>query len=804
MDVEEELHHLPLEDPLNQRFVLHPSSSSTEDQLTAGSTGRAGSGDGRAEWVPLLTADAGGAGGGEAAAGKRQRAGSDSNTRHEDTATSTSFGLSQRNSSFSNMNVAGDAPRSNSQLNGCGIADEGSPSRARAAARAGPAPVLMESSIRRRRQHSRQASIDMAERDKAALAAVVAAAAAETASNGAPAPSARRFDRTPSYLQPTQSSLRHASVGSDVSMTNSVRRLRLRDNGRGIDAGDDDDLASVASSQWSVRRRRVRPRVLKPAVVAYDARGVGGGRGGGGGGPAVAGASRAALDNGDTAGRGGARVSTSRSAAMLRRPSADGSTVPVAASSPSLTIITVSDDDTGELTKSGVSVSLSPMTSGNRTHRKTLQQRRSSGGRRASGDQASSPDGEQAGESVDGHDEPVPRSTQPVSFDARGSPSAGAGAGRYTSASTATAPSAQERLPPRTPRGDATPRAEQQRQRHDSLGSNAPIPATQLYRLSSGTQPADGAAQYRQQQQQQQQYGSPKDAQVPTRGASLANGSTATHRIGDGRSASPEFDAGRKSSGAGSIDDTPISVLKERANREAERNARREASQPQVPRLALDEITAQRERQRNSGAASYKVVGNAAAAASLADDVETPMSNGSALSDVTVSPMTDTASHGAHGGRSAGSRASEGALHDARPRQTASAQYDRVEDVAVDPSPSVSAANGRRAADPTYDSRGRTAAAQNLKAGGTVAQDTRGRSTSQDRRGAASPLSAGANKAASRSAPAAAAAKTSAARQPAASTAAERRPSSAATAGRGPLPPSAGRRKEDAKCCVVM
>jgi hypothetical protein len=519
----------------------------------------------------------------------------------------------------------------------------------------------------------------------------------------------RAYERTASYMAQTESSLRHASIGSEASITDSIWRLRSRPRGDGDQASD---VASVASSQWSVRRRRVGPRParpverLVPATTTERAQRI---------------AARTALQRPAEAGettnsgevrlranpvvvRGGARVSASRKASIavsddgspnmnaVQRLSLSGS----GAGSPSLTTVTVSDEDTGELTKSGVSVSLSPITPGARSARKSLHHTRlgsSSGGGSISKnvpDFLSSADGDGTVDEYDAQDEPVARATQPVSADGYGAGIRGGGHAAVTLGRSAPGPDKAGR-PPLTPRGDASPRpgvgVGGGVHRSSSLGGAAAVPATTL--TSNTVHRHSSSADYPQQQQQQQRN-SVGDAAVWTRGgASVGNGSgTAIHRVTEGRRTGADYDAvGRKSLGEESVDDTPISVLKERANREAERNARRDANQPVVPRLALGEITAKRDGQRRSMA--YK----AAPSGPCEEASDTLMTGGSVLSDVTVSSMTDSATPHVHGSfRSGRSHAAE--RHGA---------HDEV--VVVDPSPSASAVP-QTTTTTTYDSHG--------------------------------------------------------------------------------------------------
>lgn len=599
--------------------------------------------------------------------------------------------------------------------NGANSEAGGSIARGRSAARAGPAPVLTEASIHRRREHSRQASLDMAAREQLAQFRT-----------------AGGYERTASYMAQTQSSLRHASIGSEASITGSIRRMRRR-------ANDDDasDVASVASSQWSVRRRRVGPRTFKPVAAPVPAtttteraqriaartaaqRGAAAGGEGGENGERLQGVPVVV--------RGGARVAASRKSSVDAGDSSffNGQRLGLSgggAGSGSVTTVTVSDDDTGELNKSGVSVSLSPDTSGPRSARRSMRQsRHNSGaaggagsGSRGGSEFISAADGDFGGDCDDGYDDPLPRATQPMSFDAY--PAARAAGGGRSALAAAPAPDKAGR-PPLTPRGDASPHPGAGGRRNSSLGGAQAIPATQL---TSNTVHRHSNSFDFQQQRLQQRRDSAEDsatasAATGARGnGALANGTTATHRVAEGRRSGAEYDAaaGRKSAGGGAagnddmMDDTPISVLKARAEREAAHNARRDSDPPVVPRLALGEITANREKQRRSS--SYTVASSGAAAAAgggagaghVGYAPQTPMTAGSALSEVTVSSMTDSATPHVGGGGGGGTRSGRGHGSDHR--------ASHVEDVRVDPSPSVSAVqqtkgSGAKAA--TYDSHG--------------------------------------------------------------------------------------------------
>lgn len=569
----------------------------------------------------------------------------------------------------------------------CMSSDGGSVAHGRIAARAGPAPVLSETSIRRKREHSCQASLDMAAKEQARMG------------NGGQ----RAYERTASYMAQTESSLRHASVGSEASIAGSVRRLRVCSSAEPRDEAS--DVASVASSQWSVRqRRRVGPRAGRlverplPAATTTTERA-----------QRIA-ARTAALKTAEAAGeavdangsrlqgnavvvRGGARVTASRKTSVVAvTAAADDGVVATqtaqrlslsvsGAASPSVTTVTVSDDDTGELTKSGVSVSLSPITSGARSGRRSLHHNRHSSGvaSKSAADFLSLADGEGTGDEYDAQEEPVPRTTQPVNFDGYGSAHRG-GLGKGAAAVE------KAGRPPLTPRGDASPfhcAGSNGKRGSDNanLDGETAAPATTL--TSNTVHRYSSSVEYAQQQQRLQQRRSSVDneAAAPARGSGVASGggggATTIHRVTEGRRSSAEYDTlGRKSGGEEPIDDTPISVLKERANREAARNARRDSDQPVVPRLALGEITAKRDRQRRSS--SYKTAQDGQGA--YAPD--TPITGGSVLSNVTVSSMTDSATSHTHGGGGGGR---SGRHHASQQQPT------QGENVCAGPSPSTSA-----------------------------------------------------------------------------------------------------------------
>lgn len=636
--------------------------------------------------------------------------------------TSTSLGLSTQDlatthesSSFTATLCAMEAQPSNGY--GAGGSDAGgSAARGRTVARAGPAPVLTDASIRRRREHSRQASVDMAAKENIA--------AFHTLKDNGFA-----YERTASYMAQTQSSLRHASLGSEASITGSVRRLRRR-----VSADRDDDasdVASVASSQWSVRRRRVGPRAMRPVerpvptatttseraqriaarTAAQRAAEVSGTADSG-----AADADGVRLQANPVVVRGGAWVSPSRKSSIdvSDGASPNPQAPPPAAQalngfvsgapSASLTNVTVSDEDTGELTKSGVSVSLSPVTSGARSARRSqLQSRHGSGSASGGGggglsgrskgaaEFLSCADGDGVGDDIDVQRDPMPRATQPMSFDGYASLTRVAGPPRSIVAAE------KAGRPPLTPRGDASPHLSGHGggRRNSSLGGAQAIPAT---RLTSNTVHRHSSSFDAQQQQRLTQRRSSigESANGATRNSTgPANAATATHRVTDDRRSGGDLDgAVRKSTGEDSMDDTPISVLKERADREAQQNARRDSDQPVVPRLALGDITAKRETQRRS--TSYTV----ANAKSHAYAPDTPMTGGSVLSDVTVSSMTGSATPCVMSGGPRSGRA-----------HTSGHRPSHVEDVRVDPSPVASAMQAQKADDRlhhtgTYDSHG--------------------------------------------------------------------------------------------------
>ncbi|KPI87916.1 hypothetical protein ABL78_2994 [Leptomonas seymouri] len=479
--------------------------------------------------------------------------------------------------------------------------------------RAGPAPVLSEASIRRKREHSRQASLDMMGREQFNV----------NSGNGGHA-----HERSASYMAQTESSLRHASIGSDASITGSIRRLRQQQN---ADRDDDaSDVASVTSSQWSMRRRRVGPRPLQkvekpvPGATAERARRM------------ATDTTATRLPGNQAVLRGGAHIAASRKSAaavsegrLLNTQSMQRTNLPASGvASSTVTTITVSDDESVELTKSAASVSLSPITPGTRSDRKSAHHTRrlSGSGSKSASDLLSGADTEATRDVLDAHDEPVPRTAQPVSFD-------GLGGGGYTSAGQwKSAPGTDKGgRPPLTPRGDTSPGAGGVKRSSSSLGVSATVPATTL---TSNTvhRPSNGFDYQQQHQRMQQRRNSAGEAAAATRSF---NSGTTIHRFTEDRGPASDHDAvGQKPSYEDSIDDTPIGVLKERANREAERNAQRGSNQPVIPRLALSEITAKRDRSRH--AHSHDVAHDG----SGHYGPDTPMTGDSVLSDVTVSTMT--------------------------------------------------------------------------------------------------------------------------------------------------------------------
>ncbi|KPA74272.1 hypothetical protein ABB37_09274 [Leptomonas pyrrhocoris] len=725
-----------------------------------------------------------------------------------DFATSTSLGLSTRE--FTNRESSDSAltllTSEMLPVNGAvADSDNGTMQRGNVAARTGPAPVLSEALLRRKQAHSRQASLDLLQREHASLSSV----------NGG-----RAYERAASYMAQTQSSLRHASLGSEASMTGSTRRLRQR---RSADRDDDDevsDVASVTSSQWSLRRRRVGPRTLRPVplpattVMSERAQRI-----------AARTAETRLQGNPVVVVRGGARVSASRKSSVTTTENSSPHIQPVqrrslsasGAASASATTVTVSDDDTVELTKSGVSVSLSPITSGARSGRKSLHHaRHGSGSGSGSGSASLSvADGELTRSARDAQDEPVPRTVQPVSFDGYGGGAAAA------QRKNGLGPDKGGR-PPLTPRDDASPHTVGG-QRGGSLGAAAAVPATTL--TSNTVHRHSSSVDYQQKQQQRlqqpQRRNSAGGSAVATRGPSVASSNgTAVHRITEGRRSGADYDVavGRKSFGEESMDDTPISVLKERANREAQHNARRAPDQPVVPRLELGEITAKRDRQHRS--ASYKVAHGGQADDDNDGAADTPVTGGSVLSEVTVSSMTDSATPQGQVLTRSGHR-HQRELHPAK----------EGEDVRVDPSPAASA--DQRA---TYNSHG-ASPAREADAADAVAttvspsRTTAAEATAHQREGSAAvttttnslnaaPTQGGVTTATTTED--AAAEPAGKAVQPAnapASSASAAAPSqkgvsepkkrrafekSGATAPAQPTPPPAASTKDNAKCCAVM
>lgn len=631
-------------------------------------------------------------------------------TAEEDMPTATSFGLSlpespNHGSSESNPCVTGGSGGAGVETSKQLLHRQREGRSGSIAAQAKPAPVLAESSIRRRYrgQSSRQASFD---------------------STSGTRPEVKRVA---SYLAPTESSLRRASLGSNQSLPASVRRLRLQ-----VGSDEEDDLVSLTSqSVRSVRPAPMKPRVndrltapeLKRHALSYAKSSSASNNIGGGlivssssskppppppdspvlsshSSPRAVGQNSSSHQSGVVI-RGGPRVAAPRASSppssrekATREKTAPPLTTIASASaanesvgagsaaaasrgygassihgSPSLTTITVSDDDTGDMTKSGVSVSLSPMTSGNRTRRTPVLR---GGGPRGGGGGDS--DGGQPSfcmegyieedDEVDAFQEPVPRSTQPVSFDASHVSWGGSSSSRAPAAVSAATPAARYSSTNLSSAGGS------------GRAQKPPLSPRDFSRmqLNSNTAATPVAASGR----QSQQY---RGANRPAGGVATTTGitgssSTVSHRIASGGGASSVVYSTTPVKNSGdreAFDDTPISVLKERANREAELNARRSPSQPQVPRLQLAEITARRDGScgsTHSSAASHSNLHNYFNQSGYL----TPASHRSAISIVTVSSMTDSGSP-LTSQRVVNIRRGSGSYHGSANRPTAAATH---------------------------------------------------------------------------------------------------------------------------------
>ncbi|KAG5511574.1 hypothetical protein GH5_06528 [Leishmania sp. Ghana 2012 LV757] len=604
-----------------------------------------------------------------------------------------SSGHSQQAFSLSRVNVPRDSRLTAPQLkryhpaSAAGSESEGLyPSHI--AVHVSPAPV-MESSTRHRRQNFRSTSVDDAASDKAAIRAYVLKAGANGSKYQSLPPAVQRWERRRSYLQPTESSLSQTTIGSDASIPASMLHMRTRDNGRGDFIGDGDDTESVAISRWSSVRRGVRRRELKNASpvnnggrrkasqqrvgtetilkkrspsralskresVTEGSPGWSASSGPVNGADAANDAAR--RSDGSTASKaatnsngvvcGGARVLGPHSASLdvgsngcPSQQRSGGAADALQGPSPLPNIMAASDDNISEFSKFTVSVSVSPMTTGSRSYGKSLQTQQQWRNTcewpesNANADLAGLFD---YGASIDFREESYTLDeleswgTQPMDHRELISPS---GRGR---SSTTVAPG-EDRLPQWKPCTEASLWAEDQRQSNEGLDPDAPTLVPTLLRSTKGAG-GDSVLQRR------QRYGPPIDSQAPTREASVASGVTATHQVSGTRRFSTEYGSRRRTADSGSIHGTTLSARGERVSCETERNARRAASRPYVPRLALDELNAKRELQRSTGAASYKVArGNFFGSAFYRG---TPMTGSCDMSELTVSPMTVTASHG--------------------------------------------------------------------------------------------------------------------------------------------------------------
>ncbi|KAG5486883.1 hypothetical protein LSCM4_06351 [Leishmania orientalis] len=625
----------------------------------------------------------------------------------------------------------------------------------RIAVHVSPAPV-MESSTRRRRQNFRSASVEEAASDKAAIRAYVLRAGANGSKYQSLPPSVQRCERGQSYLQPTESSLSQTTIGSDASIPASVLHMRTRDNGRGDFMGDGDDAESVAISRWSSVRRGVRRRELKNASLVNNGgrrkasqqrigtetilkkrspsrtlskrESVTEGSPGWSASSSLANGANAANDaarrsDGSAASKtatnsngvvsGGARVPGSHSASLgvgsngCPSPQrSGGAAAALQGPLPLPNIMAASDDNISEFSKFTVSVSVSPMTTGSRSYGKTLQtqqQWRSTcewPETNANADLAGLFD---YGASIDFReesytlDELESRGTQPMNHGDLTSPS---GRGR---SSTTVAPG-EGRLPQWTSGTEASLWAEDQRQSNEGLDPGAATLVPTLFRSTKGPG-GDSVLQRR------QRYGPPIDSQAPTREASVASRVTATHQVSDTRRFSTEYGSRRRTADSGSIHGTTLSARGERVNCETERNARRAASRPYVPRLALDELNAKRELQRSTGAASYKVARGSLLGSALYRG--TPMTGSCDMSELTVSPMTVTASHGGRSSCCFTPDGPNGFDFEGGDDHADTEGNEPFDDVRVGPNPSINFENRQRrssADDSTYESHCSTSA----------------------------------------------------------------------------------------------
>ncbi|KAG5485269.1 hypothetical protein CUR178_06632 [Leishmania enriettii] len=558
----------------------------------------------------------------------------------------------------------------------------------RIAVHVSPAPV-MESSTRRRRQNFRSTSVDEAASDKAATGACVLRAGVNGGKYQSLSPAVQRYERGRSNLQPTESLLSQATIGSDARIPASVLRMRTRDNGRGDFMGDGDDAESVATSRWSSVRRGVRRRELKNASLVNNGgrrkasqqrvgtetilkkqspsralskrEGVTEGSPGWSASSSLVNGADAADDaaprsDGSTSSQtatnsndvvcGGARVPGSHSASLgvrsngcLSPQRSGGAAAALQGPSPLPNIMAASDDNISEFSKFTVSVSVSPMTTGSRSYGKALQtqqQWRSTCEWPESNANADLAGLFDYGASIDFKEESYTldefesRGTQPMNHGELTSPS---GRGRL---STTVAPGGG-RLPQWTPGTEASLWAEDQRQSNEGLAPGARTLVPMLFR-STKRPGGDSVLQRR------QRYGPPIDSRAPTREASVASGVTATHQLSDTRRFSIKYGLRRRTADSGSIHGATLGARGERVSCETERNARRSASRPYVPRLALDKLNAKRERQLNTGAASYKVARGSLFGSALYRG--SPMTGSCDMSELTVSPITVTASHG--------------------------------------------------------------------------------------------------------------------------------------------------------------
>ncbi|KAG5486236.1 hypothetical protein LSCM1_07358 [Leishmania martiniquensis] len=641
----------------------------------------------------------------------------------------------------------------------------------RISVRASPAPLLLEPSLRRRQQTSRPASVDVAAMRKADVSALVLRTGTSDSSGQSLPPALHRLERRRSYLQTTESSVSQASVASDASIPASVLRLRTRDNGRGDAMGDGDDSASAAVSRWPLVSRGVRRREWKSAslldnggrrkashqravretgmkarpqsrtlakresvpVGPFDwatplglAKDAGAANDANRRSDGLTSSKGAASSNGVV--RGGARVLASRNTSLgfgsnghptwLR---SDGTAAASEGLSPLLNSAAALDDNISEFSKFTVSVSLSPMTTGGRSYGKPLQvqpQWPSISEWPGSNTNADPGGLLEYGASIDFREESCTlgelesQATQPMNLGELGSacsPGLSHNAG---------APD-EGRLPPWTPRSEESPRAEHQRHGNGSLDPDALTLVTKFSRSAErprGNRPL----------QLRQRNGPSMESQVPTRDTSVTNDTTATYQASEAQRFSLECETDRKSADSDSIESTSFSAQGERTSGEAERNTRCAASRPYVPRLALAELNAKRELQRSTGAASYKIA-HGFFYTSAFNRNAMMMMDSSDMSDLTVSPMTDSVSHGGRSsrcltsGRPGGFEILQGADHAEMDGNEPS------EDVRAGPAASMTVANrhGSAAADySTYESHGNTSAKEDPC--DSWADDTRG------------------------------------------------------------------------------